>query len=48
MKMISFSLKLDQEKNRWKKSVNLPQNEEFLHDYEEEKDIQSDEIFLSH
>ena len=33
-------------KEPWKKSVNLPQNEEFLHKYEEEKDLQSGENHL--
>ena len=35
-KRISLWCNLHQEKNRWKKSVNLPQNAELLHRYEEE------------
>ena len=47
-KMISLFCNLHQEKNWWKKSVNLPQNAEFLHSYEEEKDLQSGETHLPH
>ena len=48
MKMISLWCNLHQEKNRWKKSVTLPQNAELQHSYEEEKDLQSGEIRLPH
>ena len=47
-KMISLWCNLHQGMNRWQKSVNLPRNAEFLHRYEEEKDLQSGETHLPH
>ena len=41
---ISLWCHLHQEKKWWKKSVNLPQNAQFRHSYEEEKDLQSGPI----
>ena len=47
-KMIKLWCSLHQEKNQWKKSVNLLQDAEFLHKYGKEKDFQFVKTHLPH